>query len=143
MSDASGGPGWWQATDGKWYLPEQHPNYQPPAPPLPPPPPGWGPSNYPHYAGPSPGYGTNGLAIASLVVGIVWLWGIGSVLALVFGYAARKQIRATGGLQGGNGMATAGIVLGWVGVVGAILAVIAIIAVGSSVHHIGPTGPTP
>ena len=25
MSDSSQGPGWWQASDGKWYPPEQHP----------------------------------------------------------------------------------------------------------------------
>jgi len=36
MSDVSGGPGWWQASDGKWYAPEQHSNYRPPpSPPLP------------------------------------------------------------------------------------------------------------
>lgn len=29
MSDQSQGPGWWQASDGKWYPPEQAPNYQP------------------------------------------------------------------------------------------------------------------
>lgn len=29
MSDVSQGPGWWIASDGKWYPPEQHPNYQP------------------------------------------------------------------------------------------------------------------
>ncbi len=34
MSDASGGPGWWQASDGKWYSPEQAP-----APTVAPPPP--------------------------------------------------------------------------------------------------------
>ena len=28
MSDASQGPGWWQASDGKWYPPEQAPGYQ-------------------------------------------------------------------------------------------------------------------
>lgn len=45
MSDVSQGPGWWLASDGKWYAPEQHPNYvaPPPAPtpppPAPPPPP--------------------------------------------------------------------------------------------------------
>jgi hypothetical protein len=33
MSDVSQGPGWWIASDGKWYPPEQHPNYQPPTPP--------------------------------------------------------------------------------------------------------------
>jgi uncharacterized protein DUF4389 len=31
MSDVSQGPGWWIASDGKWYPPEQHPNYQPPS----------------------------------------------------------------------------------------------------------------
>ena len=30
MSDTSQGPGWWQASDGKWYPPEQAPGYQPP-----------------------------------------------------------------------------------------------------------------
>lgn len=34
MSDASQGPGWWQASDGKWYPPEQAPGYQPPGAPL-------------------------------------------------------------------------------------------------------------
>jgi hypothetical protein len=38
VSDVQQGPGWWQASDGKWYAPEQHPNYQPPPPPPPPPP---------------------------------------------------------------------------------------------------------
>jgi hypothetical protein len=57
---------------------------------------------------------TNGLAIASMVLGILWLYWVGSILALVFGYVARKQIRERG--EAGGGMATAGIVLGWVGV---------------------------
>jgi len=26
MSDSTQGPGWWQASDGKWYPPEQHPD---------------------------------------------------------------------------------------------------------------------
>jgi len=28
MSDTSQGPGWWQASDGKWYAPELHPQAQ-------------------------------------------------------------------------------------------------------------------
>jgi len=28
MSDTQQGPGWWQATDGKWYPPETHPTRQ-------------------------------------------------------------------------------------------------------------------
>ena len=30
MSDTSQGEGWWQASDGKWYAPEQHPDVQQP-----------------------------------------------------------------------------------------------------------------
>lgn len=29
MSDTSQGPGWWLASDGKWYPPERHPGYRP------------------------------------------------------------------------------------------------------------------
>jgi hypothetical protein len=57
----------------------------------------------------------NRLAIASLVFGILWLFWLGSILALIFGYLARKQIRERG--EGGENLALAGIVLGWVGIV--------------------------
>jgi len=55
MSDVSQGPGWWQASDGKWYRPEQHPSYAPPPPPPPPtaPPP---PSPPPPTPPPAPPY---------------------------------------------------------------------------------------
>lgn len=33
MSEQSQGPGWWQASDDKWYPPETHPDYRPPPPP--------------------------------------------------------------------------------------------------------------
>jgi hypothetical protein len=66
----------------------------------------------PRTASPT-GSATNGYAIASLVLGIVWLYGIGSLLALIFGVVATGQIERTG--QQGRGMAIAGIVLGIVG----------------------------
>ena len=59
---------------------------------------------------------TNGLAVASLVLGIVWLYWIGSILALIFGYIAKGQIADSQGRQSGRGMAIAGIVLGYVGI---------------------------
>jgi hypothetical protein len=37
MSGASQGPGWWQASDLKWYPPASQPNQVPPPPPPPPP----------------------------------------------------------------------------------------------------------
>ncbi|PWW22226.1 uncharacterized protein DUF4190 [Geodermatophilus normandii] len=80
-------------------------------------PPAYGPPA-PHGHPPPYGYPvarrTNGLAIASMVLGILWIYWIGSILALVFGYVARSQIRERG--EAGDGMAIAGIVLGWVGV---------------------------
>lgn len=68
---------------------------------------------------------TNGFAIAALVLGIVgvvfvppslgiFLFMIPGVLALVFGYIARSHIKQYD--QDGAGMATAGIVLGYVAV---------------------------
>lgn len=71
---------------------------------------------------------TNGLAVASLVLGIVWIYWIGSVLAVIFGAVAMSQIEKSGGTQGGRGLATAGLVLGLVGV--GILFMISIAAGG-------------
>jgi Domain of unknown function (DUF4190) len=69
----------------------------------------------PAYNGyPPPQQRTNGMAVASMILGILWIYWIGSILALVFGYIARNQIRERG--ESGGGMATAGIVLGWIGV---------------------------
>jgi hypothetical protein len=78
---------------------------------------------------------TNGFAIASMVLGIVWVYWIGSILALVFGYIAKRQIGASNGREGGGGMATAGIVLGWVGIgILIVVIVIAIIAAATGNH---------
>jgi hypothetical protein len=56
---------------------------------------------------------TSGLAIASLVLGIVWMYWIGSLLAIIFGAVALKQCNR--GERSGRGMAIAGLVLGIVG----------------------------
>jgi hypothetical protein len=65
------------------------------------------------------------MATASLVFGILWMYGIGSILALVFGYIAKNQIDSSDGQQDGRGLAVAGIVLGWIGVVTLIVVIIA------------------
>lgn len=72
---------------------------------------------------------TNGMAAASLILGLFGLFilvGIGPVLALAFGYQARRQIQESNGAQGGQGMALAGIILGWLGVAFTVLLVISI-----------------
>jgi len=67
---------------------------------------------------------TNGFAVASLVLGIVWLYGIGSVLALIFGFVGKSDIDRSGGQQSGRGFAIAGIVLGFVGIALAVAVII-------------------
>ena len=122
----------WDAQDsgaGQQGWPGSGPAGGPPQGPYGPPP------GFPGHGYPPPyGYGypprrTNGFAIASMVLGIVWIYWIGSVLALVFGYVARSQIRERG--EGGDGMAIAGIVLGWIGVGVLGLALLAGIAANS------------
>jgi hypothetical protein len=65
---------------------------------------------------------TNGLAIASLVVGLCWMWWIGSVLAFVFGHVALGQISRTG--QSGRGLAIAGLVLGYLGLASLLVTIL-------------------
>ncbi len=63
------------------------------------------------------------MAIASLVCALLWLAGVGAVLGIIFGGIAKKQIRASGGREGGSGLATAGQVLGWIGIVPLVLGI--------------------
>ena len=66
---------------------------------------------------------TSGMAIASMVLGILWLYWVGSILAVIFGHIALSQCKQDPNL-GGKGMAIAGVVLGWIGVAFIILAII-------------------
>jgi hypothetical protein len=95
-----------------------------------PPPPMWGPPPQPRQSGE---------AVAALVLGICGIMVcpiVCSILALVFGYRARREIDSSGGMVGGRGMAVAGLITGWIGlalwVLGIIAYVILIVAVISS-----------
>ena len=62
---------------------------------------------------------TSGMAIISLissVAGMTILPTIGSVIGLVLGYIARRQIVESRGAVGGSGLAQAGIIVGWIGI---------------------------
>jgi len=67
-------------------------------------------------------------AIISLITGILGLTllpGIGSIVAVITGMMAKKEIRtaqAGGGTLGGEGMATAGLILGWLGIALGVIA---------------------
>jgi hypothetical protein len=81
---------------------------------------------------------TNPLAIVSLVLGVVWCGGIGSLFAVVFSIQARRSIRRSGGAETGDGLAIAGLVLGIVGIIGAVLTtllvIVAAITAGNAAH---------
>lgn len=67
-------------------------------------------------AGLTPGSGPapqmSGMAVWSLVLGILWLGGLGSLLAIVLGVLALSQIRQSGGRLSGKPVAAAGTALG-------------------------------
>ncbi len=65
-----------------------------------------------HYTGAGR---TSGLAIASMVLGILWIFYIGSILAVIFGHIAISQTGKDPTLRG-RGMAIAGLVLGYIGI---------------------------
>jgi hypothetical protein len=56
---------------------------------------------------------TNGLAIASLVTSLFGL----SLLAVIFGQVAISQVKKSKGRESGEGLAVAGLVIGWLGMV--------------------------
>jgi hypothetical protein len=131
MSDTSQGHGWWLASDGKWYPPEAWTG-PPPQMSQPPFQPQSGPTPYPTgqppyaYGAPMPQFPptawvqprpTNGLAVASLVcscVGVVpFLFGVPCILGIIFGFVSRGRIRRSNGMLSGEGLALAGIIVGF------------------------------
>ncbi len=77
----------------------------------------------PSYSEQSPVTETNIWAIISLIAGILgWLGviGVGGLAAVIAGHVAKSQIRASGGASGGrmggDGLATAGLVLGYLNI---------------------------
>jgi hypothetical protein len=81
---------------------------------------------------------TNGLAVASLACGIgqLFFWFLAAIPAVVLGHMARRQIRQTG--EDGQGMATAGLVLGWIGIALTVLFIagaVAVVAVTTRTGH--------
>jgi uncharacterized protein YqgC (DUF456 family) len=71
--------------------------------------------------------------VASFVCSFLfWLYGIGAVLAVVFGFIARSQIKRSGGSQKGSGLALAGIIIG---ITSLVLTVILVVVVVALVRH--------
>jgi hypothetical protein len=141
MSDYSQGPGWWQASDGKWYPPDDAP---PPAAP--------GPFTAP-AAGAPPAYGVpvaqqqqkNGLALAAMICGIVGLAGglvtCGilapvAIVAVVLGHIALGQIKKNPEQQASRSFALTGVITGWIAIGAGVILGIILIIVGITADEI-------
>lgn len=93
---------------------------QPPYPPQGQPAQGYPAQGYP--AQPYPGARTNTMAILSLVFAFIFC-----PLGIVFGHIAKGQIRRTG--EAGGGLATAGLILGYVFTALAVVYVIVVVVI--------------
>jgi hypothetical protein len=76
------------------------------------------PRSYPSFARP-----VSGKAIAAFVMSLLWVGGIGSIVAIFLAVSALKDVRR--GTHSGHGLAMAGLILGILG----ILAVVVVIFV--------------
>lgn len=71
---------------------------------------------------------TSSLAVVSLIFGILaytFLPGLGALIAVICGHSARSEIRrAPPGSVDGDGLAVAGLILGWIQLASIILLII-------------------
>ena len=150
MSDVPQGPGWWQASDQKWYPPEAQPGHGPAQP-------TYGQPTYgtPGYAPPGYGYPTtygyqqgpmlpsvSGQAVAAMVLGILAVipccWPFNAVLGLVglpLGLVALNKINKGEAQPSGKGQAIAGIALSSLAIAGGIVILVLIIVADSSTTY--------
>jgi len=85
----------------------------------------------------------NPLALTSMILGIVgvvlaFFYGIGAIpaiVAVILGHIGMGQIKNSAGTQGGNGMALAGLITGYIGIGIAVLYVVIIVLVISALTH--------
>ncbi|MFY9891634.1 MAG: DUF1707 and DUF4190 domain-containing protein [Streptosporangiaceae bacterium] len=79
--------------------------------------------------------GINGLAAASLAFGIgqILFFLPATIAAIVLGHRGRRQIRSTG--ERGDGLARAGLVLGYAGLVLELLAVLIVVLIVIAIFH--------
>jgi hypothetical protein len=80
---------------------------------------------------------TSSKAVVSLALGVagfVVLPVVCSVLAIILGSQAKHEIQENPRL-GGDGMARAGVILGWVGLVFSVVALLLVFVIAASMSH--------
>jgi hypothetical protein len=75
----------------------------------------------------------NVFAILSLVLSLIWIGGLGSVGAVVLGHMAKRQIADSEGQQRGDSLATAGLVIGYIGIALLLIYVIYVVVLASNI----------
>lgn len=87
--------------------------------------------NLPPYSAYPTSLPTSTMATVSMISGILGFFILpllGSIIALITGYMARQETRAVPPKASGDGMATAGIVMGWIQIGLAVIGVCCVIA---------------
>ena len=88
---------------------------------------------------PPPAAPTNSMALTSLIAGIVgWTVAplLGSLVAIITGHMAKKELKERMGSEGGDGMATAGLVMGYLQIIPSVLCaciILVMFAMGMSI----------
>lgn len=84
---------------------------------------------------------TSVAAVLSLVFGILTWFAlplVGAVIAVICGHVARAEIRHSGGAVDGDGLAVAGLVLGWLNLALAVLVALVVFGViGVAIGSVG------
>src|SRR5262245_21740913 len=119
----------------QWQQPQQWPQPQPQQ---------WQEQQYPpqQYPPPQPPYVVaarptyDGLAITSFILGVLWFGWLGSIMAVILGHIALRNIRRTH--ASGRGLAIAGLVLGYIGL--STLALVVLFAIIGTVGSSGSSG---
>jgi hypothetical protein len=71
---------------------------------------------------------TNSLALASLLLGILWVYWVGAILAVIFGHIALHQIKQRN--EKGHGLALVGVIIGYLWLAFGIVVLLAKIQAG-------------
>ena len=79
---------------------------------------------------------TSPWSVVSLISGIASYFALpvlGAIIALITGYVAKDEIKKSNGTLDGEGMATAGIVLGWINIALGVIAIALIVLIALSI----------
>lgn len=86
---------------------------------------------YRNYMAPPEHRQFSGMAITGFVFSLLWLGGLGSLVAVVVCGVAMKRTKTRG--QNGRGLAVAGLILGVLGLLASIWLVVVLVGLGSAV----------